>query len=144
MPSRRRCWDHPRTCGEKIARHSVSILQQGSPPHMRGKAMFFHHHNHLYRITPAHAGKSDIGKHDLYALKDHPRTCGEKQYPEYQTMAELGSPPHMRGKALLIVKTAVHERITPAHAGKRTLSASSTSCCWDHPRTCGEKGLEQD
>ena len=31
-------WDHPRICGEKIYSVRDNIAEQGSPPHMRGKA----------------------------------------------------------------------------------------------------------
>ena len=49
-------------------------------------------------ITPAHAGKSKANK---------------------QTLKEMiGSPPHMRGKAVKENISRRSPRITPAHAGK--------------------------
>ena len=52
------CWDHPRTCGEKTIYADTYPGTLGSPPHMRGKVLY-------YSCVPA-------------TLEDHPRTCGEK------------------------------------------------------------------
>ena len=52
------CQDHPRLCGEKIAK-------RGSLP------------NYL-RITPAYAGKSIRHPQTSLQGRDHPRLCGEK------------------------------------------------------------------
>ena len=50
-------WDHPCLCTEKICYEAPEDEKNGSPPHMRGKAV----HKGLYRpalrITPACAGK---------------------------------------------------------------------------------------
>ena len=50
-------WDHPRMCGEKVLSAIVSLLVQGSPPHVRGKVIAVAFSMWLYRITPACAGK---------------------------------------------------------------------------------------
>ena len=50
-----------------------------------------------------------------------------------------GSPPHMRGKDVVVVFYEPLRRITPAHAGKRGLNNLCKCKRWDHPRTCGEK-----
>ena len=52
--------DHPRTCGEKIDTTPKRLTGGGSPPHMRGKVNFIHPVLIKIRITPAHAGKSNI------------------------------------------------------------------------------------
>ena len=53
------------------------------------------------------------------ADKDHPRLCGEKRQPEHTGGHLIGSPPPMRGKALLQDFCKRRVRITPAYAGKR-------------------------
>ena len=70
--------DHPRTCGEKKSAVEAWTVIWGSPPHMRGKAVYSSPVSLLTRITPAHAGKSvwKAGRRGRY--QDHPRTCGEK------------------------------------------------------------------
>ena len=91
----------------------------GSPPHMRGKGP-----------PPPPAGETG---------GDHPRTCGEKVYSYLSGFANVGSPPHMRGKDQCILQACSLQRITPAHAGKRTMKLSTAHAEKDHPRTCGEK-----
>ena len=71
----------------------------GSPPHMRGKARQWPKEQVWFRITPAHAGKSLFGLLSSAESGDHPRTCGEKWYNAAQSWNQMGSPPHMRGKA---------------------------------------------
>ena len=51
--------DHPRLCGEKSFFLLSRCIRIGSPPPMRGKAGVIHVPQHLIRITPAYAGKSD-------------------------------------------------------------------------------------
>ena len=50
------------------------------------------------RITPAYAGKSPRKHMAKQKKKDHPRICGEKDNVTAAEHADLGSPPHMRGK----------------------------------------------
>ena len=90
--------DHPRTCGEKLNIWTQKELIEGSPPHMRGKVETKNFLKEVFRITPAHAGKS-----------------GENVLPFNQI---LGSPPHMRGKVRTFSLPFFTYRITPAHAGK--------------------------
>ena len=47
----------------------------------------------------------------------------------------------MRGKANILRRILEESRITPAHAGKRTLISQFPLVHKDHPRTCGEKSL---
>ena len=52
---------------------------------------------------------------------------------------EIGSPPPMRGKVLVVVPLDFCRRITPAYAGKSSCTCLRHRCRWDHPRLCGEK-----
>ena len=47
----------------------------------------------------------------------------------------------MRGKDVAGVVSSGTNRITPAHAGKRAFTHTTTLTKRDHPRTCGEKIL---
>ena len=51
----------------------------------------------------------------------------------------MGSPPPMRGKALLPAELEARARITPAHAGKSSAPVPRPAGREDHPRPCGEK-----
>ena len=52
--------DHPRLCGEKIARKMPEWYEE--------------------RITPAYAGKSSRPQKFTELTGDHPRLCGEKRF----------------------------------------------------------------
>ena len=110
--------DHPRVCGEKFCVAQKPCCIWGSPPRMRGKAPLPAWLALVLRITPAYAGKR--GQQDLRcrADQDHPRVCGEKQSQTLSGRLETGSPPRMRGKAVLILDDVPGVGITPAYAGK--------------------------
>ena len=129
----------PRACGEKQSLFPVPVRAAGSPPRMRGKGRPLDTAEDISRITPAHAGKSQLVNAWESLHWDHPRACGEKPPGSRVYIALLGSPPRMRRKVLST--TAFHEfdGITPAHAGKSSRSSLSGTFCWDHPRACGEK-----
>ncbi len=131
--------DHPRTCGEKSITSKSTSKTVGSPPHMRGKALFLQEKALDLRITPAHAGKSLGDSAEPLNLRDHPRTCGEKSESAAGDFRTHGSPPHMREKVRFCHRKKEDKRITPAHAGKSFLWLLSPVFRSDHPRTCGEK-----
>ena len=93
-------------------------ISSGSPPHMRGKVIIISLLFTFGRITPAHAGKSQVFRKVLQNLQDHPHTCGEKICFLILLKKMLGSPPHMRGKVLIYRTQQIIKGITPAHAGK--------------------------
>ena len=71
-------WDHPRVCGEKVLPLWLCVGSSGSPPRMRGKAEMGAIVPFRAGITPAYAGKRELGLDRLPPLWDHPRVCGEK------------------------------------------------------------------
>ena len=56
-------------------------------------------------------------------------------------MRRTGSPPRMRGKALLHCTVQTWRGITPAYAGKSGTGSGPAPGPKDHPRVCGEKCL---
>ena len=58
------------------------------------------------------------------------------------TITQSGSPPRMRGKGLSDDGHFVAYRITPAYAGKSFRFFILEGLKEDHPRICGEKGLD--
>ena len=111
--------DHPRPCGEKAMARIIRMCTQGSPPPMRGKVFLHVLSSKHIGITPAHAGKRLQSVHSNARRRDHPRPCGEKRMRRAIFPRKRGSPPPMRGKAKRNMVLATHDRITPAHAGKR-------------------------
>ena len=90
--------DHPRVCGEKFRENESIRKHIGSPPRVRGKVRADLHAVFTVRITPACAGKSRLHPDEHLLGEDHPRVCGEKEYPEETVSIRIGSPPRVRGK----------------------------------------------
>ena len=65
--------------------------------------------------------------------------CGEKSKVDDRQPGGQGSPPHVRGKAVLHVGDLGYCGITPAYAGKRHEENDLPRPDQDHPRICGEK-----
>ena len=65
-------WDHPRLCGEKSAIYFLISVRLGSPPPMRGKDGESWVYGNAQGITPAYAGKSDLGESCSRLRQDHP------------------------------------------------------------------------
>ena len=64
---------------------------------------------------------------------------GEKSLVGSWPVANLGSPPHARGKGRLYDSYMARKRITPACAGKSMLVLAWMGVPWDHPRMRGEE-----
>ena len=131
--------DHPRACGEKLFLKPIPRTGQGSPPRMRGEDGVDINHIWQLGITPAHAGRSGNLKRGKNHEKDHPRACGEKNSTHPQSRNQRGSPPRMRGEGGRRSTMPIRDRITPAHAGRRSGQAVHAYAARDHPRACGEK-----
>ena len=114
----RPCQDHPRLCGEKFNPWLMAVCRLGSPPPMRGKVVDSEVSLRCHGITPAYAGKRQYLHQRTAASGDHPRLCGEKELCYDSTRPCLGSPPPMRGKDFLGMKSEKFNGITPAYAGK--------------------------
>ena len=93
-------------------------------------------------ITPAYAGKSKVDTAGVVSFRDHPRLCGEKPFLFFGFSLSEGSPPPMRGKDLYFTRERILQGITPAYAGKSGRVCGLKICRRDHPRLCGEKGLQ--
>ena len=121
------CRDHPRTGGENLFRLPLFQSPLGSPPRGRGKVGGQLQLTDPLRITPAWAGKRHPRGPCPRPRWDHPRVGGEKPAVAAHVRAQLGSPPHGRGKVVLRQVAGAPAGITPAWAGKRRGSFSSTS-----------------
>ena len=65
--------------------------------------------------------------------------CGEKISAATDSVPWSGSPPHVRGKGIVLRGYKFESGITPACAGKRSGIDNATVSLRDHPRMCGEK-----
>ena len=132
-------WDHPRMCGEKLFAFLVFCPNIGSPPHVRGKDANKVLWMEKFRITPACAGKSHRRSNLHVQQGDHPRMCGDKSLLPSSPSQRMGSPPHVRGKAVKLAQYFDVTGITPACAGKSPSFRMISNKNGDHPRMCGEK-----
>ena len=106
---------------------------------MRGEAEHAKYRRMIVGITPAHAGRRGQSPNRSRCSWDHPRACGEKGCSLKGFAIRLKSPPRMRGEGCMCRHLQFCERITPAHAGRRTLNELLEEVNRDHPRACGEK-----
>ena len=125
--------------GEKLKFMAALFSMWGSPPRMRGKEQMLQQAGRVWGITPACAGKRWCADLPAGFPRDHPRMCGEKHVDRIPPAAQIGSPPHVRGKALGPCAGRVAVGITPACAGKSPARPANHPARWDHPRMCGEK-----
>ena len=116
--------DHPRVCGEQFIPALVFTRKIGSPPRVRGTAVSGKVRRLWDRITPACAGNSIPRLQGHIQHQDHPRVCGEQDGDTYGNLESEGSPPRVRGTALLLRFYPRRLRITPACAGNRFKEAA--------------------
>ena len=64
-------------CGENGVTFQLRDSLKGSPPRVRGKRNGGKRIDHVGRITPACAGKTQQFLPLFQVLQDHPRVCGE-------------------------------------------------------------------
>ena len=127
-------------CGEKATSVGYTIQPHGSPPHVRGKGLVHNRFLQLPGITPACAGKRVTLPADLPEAEDHPRMCGEKGIWLKCLSLFLGSPPHVRGKAVRSLFLCLFCRGSPPRMrGKADRDTTQDRTAVDHPRVCGEK-----
>ena len=106
---------------------------------MRGAGLTVCLNPEILGITPADAGSSKCASVSSTLLKDHPRGCGEQYLCARLSSLRQGSPPRMRGAAVVTLLALNALRITPADAGSRIESIHIALGCRDHPRGCGEQ-----
>ena len=89
---------------------------------MRGKRLGVLQRAHDFGITPAGAGKTPSCDGRPPEHEDHPRRCGENAVHYTSIIADIGSPPQVRGKLEFETRLPFESGITPAGAGKTILS----------------------
>ncbi len=108
---------------------------------MRGKLILLQYQKLTFGITPACAGKTPCLCEAAPHNEDHPRMCGENDVRFLPVVACEGSPPHVRGKPVVVQGFHSVVGITPACAGKTLYVGRPRSDSRDHPRMCGENPL---
>ena len=131
--------DHPRVCGEQPYGFPSYMMDEGSPPRVRGTVLGALLSAPVVRITPACAGNRTKPGWGGNGIWDHPRVCGEQMHRKTHLYCNIGSPPRVRGTGLSDSAHRTPVRITPACAGNSPCSHSCRAPARDHPRVCGEQ-----
>ena len=92
--------EHPRVCGENLARSCPRARMRGTSPRMRGKRLF----------------ASSLALSNA----EHPRVCGENKHDRPEVINLGGTSPRMRGKLPRSGSRKPWTGNIPAYAGKTT------------------------
>ena len=129
---------HPRSRGENTAYMRDGHPEMGSSPLTRGKHRLGIGCHTLFRLIPAHAGKTILAGIMRATTPAHPRSRGENRKSGLPTAFQYGSSPLTRGKRHSLRRVALHPRLIPAHAGKTRPPHERTTGSEAHPRSRGE------
>ena len=84
-----------------------------------------------------------LSSRKIWAVRDHPRTRGDKYSSRTNVPLSTGSPPHTRGQDACSLSGFSQYGITPAHAGTSLVKFAFALPHEDHPRTRGDKDETQ-
>ena len=129
---------HPRSRGENWKGPEDLDKVLGSSPLTRGKPSVMVVSMTVFRLIPAHAGKTSRRVGGERGLGAHPRSRGENFDQLDEDAAEWGSSPLTRGKLGQVRGRQAYQRLIPAHAGKTSRSPSRRPPAEAHPRSRGE------
>ena len=110
----------------------------GSSPLTRGKLSAVWVVISVFRLIPAHAGKTPSRTPKKWPPGAHPRSRGENDESRPAKFSVDGSSPLTRGKPEELQAWFEESRLIPAHAGKTTASPPASRTPAAHPRSRGE------
>ena len=134
-------WAHPRSRGENMRSWIVVADEGGSSPLTRGKLSGILSVLLLFRLIPAHAGKTVFLRSQEGNRRAHPRSRGENPVPIQPNQVASGSSPLTRGKLPDRGGGRKAGRLIPAHAGKTCAQRRAVWPTTAHPRSRGENTL---
>ena len=129
---------HPRSRGENQQRLDLGAESRGSSPLTRGKPDPVDSATHVWRLIPAHAGKTGVPDPRPARGRAHPRSRGENGRAVVGHRCRYGSSPLTRGKRRWAGGVPSVCGLIPAHAGKTYRRCRRWSMPWAHPRSRGE------
>ena len=129
---------HPRSRGENRMGRTTSQGACGSSPLTRGKLSAVWVVISVFRLIPAHAGKTPSRTPKKWPPGAHPRSRGENDESRPAKFSVDGSSPLTRGKPEELQAWFEESRLIPAHAGKTTASPPASRTPAAHPRSRGE------
>ena len=129
---------HPRSRGENVKPSLCEYAHLGSSPLTRGKPNLASRSPSIFRLIPAHAGKTPDRNRPARHDRAHPRSRGENWKAARGRCIMWGSSPLTRGKLEPTTVPASPAGLIPAHAGKTRLTVEADGSDRAHPRSRGE------
>ena len=129
---------HPRSRGENLLGSSKNMLYTGSSPLTRGKRRRGRSRLSVFRLIPAHAGKTGLNRVNVTRSRAHPRSRGENAVAVVSGFSPVGSSPLTRGKRQQLDQGGRVTGLIPAHAGKTITRCPCKARAAAHPRSRGE------
>ena len=125
-------------CGEHKVPFRITVVDEGSSPHVRGALGPVALAPVARGIIPACAGSTPQARSWTPRRRDHPRMRGEHSPGRCRLAHFVGSSPHARGAPLARGHSGLARGIIPACAGSTKLDQVLASIGEDHPRMRGE------
>ena len=142
-PSRPASTVHPRVCGELPRFGRRPGVSLGSSPRVRGTRVAGARRHRPRRFIPACAGNSRNAARWMALATVHPRVCGELGNVYYQSYAQDGSSPRVRGTPDTLCWALAGGRFIPACAGNSAGGTRARAATAVHPRVCGELAVRR-
>ena len=135
---------HPRSRGENLIPTVMQLSSVGSSPLTRGKQRPGKRPSIVWRLIPAHAGKTNPTARSPTSRTAHPRSRGENRAGVTSWRTPAGSSPLTRGKPGAARRRSRSCRLIPAHAGKTGGQPATSYPMRAHPRSRGENAKAPD
>ena len=130
---------HPRAYGEELKGNMKLPFACGSPPCVRGRERIPPRRSAAGRFTPVRTGKRPTSDRPSARSAVHPRAYGEENSFAAEVQPGCGSPPCVRGRAVIGALDLDTNRFTPVRPGKRFLCLRMMQSASVHPRAYGEE-----
>ena len=128
---------YPRMCGATTPSHSVSTLDRGLSPHVRGHRLEAQREDAAIRSIPACAGPPRAKRSRGFLTKVYPRMCGATELCTRHGLSLAGLSPHVRGHPAARSPDRGRAGSIPACAGPPGCRSGGRCCLWVYPRMCG-------
>ena len=131
-------WAHPHVCGEHMITHTMSDLESGSSPRMRGTQFAPVAASIGRGLIPTYAGNTCRTRLGTLLRRAHPHVCGEHLASSPKTPLGSGSSPRMRGTLAIMSACEGNKGLIPTYAGNTPEYTAPELSHGAHPHVCGE------
>ena len=129
--------DHLRVCGADRSDWYHRVTMDGSPPRVRSRLYAVRGKLGGHGITSACAEQTQSDVRWSGRCRDHLRVCGADGAAQYALEHHGGSPPRVRSRHGVLLRSVVGLGITSACAEQTRWRKQLPVGRWDHLRVCG-------